>query len=161
MANLTTSLTKGLPLPEGVYITKTGKLRKKFNNSAHEYSHGVCAFCGEEFIGIKQKKSWKERYCSRSCSGKSKRINKGGLSVDSSGYPCQDSKRIHVIKAESVLGRKLKTYGRGHADNEIVHHINMDKEDYRNNNLLVCTNSYHKYLHRQYELAFARSISLE
>lgn len=55
----------------------------------------------------------------------------------------------HVLIAEAVLGRKLK---RG----EVVHHINMNKSDNRNCNLLICSNSYHRWLHHQMELAWVR-----
>lgn len=56
----------------------------------------------------------------------------------------------HRIIAENVLGRPLRK-------NECVHHINMDKRDNRNCNLLICDTSYHAYLHHAMQLRDARS----
>src|SRR5690242_16589726 len=50
---------------------------------------------------------------------------------------------MHIGKAEKVLGRPLK---RG----EVVHHINCDRTDNRNSNLLICSARYHAWLHGQY-----------
>jgi len=48
---------------------------------------------------------------------------------------------LHRLIAENVIGRKLKS-------NEVVHHIDGDRANNKNNNLLVCSRSYHVWLHR-------------
>lgn len=58
----------------------------------------------------------------------------------------------HRIIAAKVLGRKLIT-------DEVVHHINMNKQDNRNSNLLICSGSYHRWLHTQYSKQFAKNLS--
>ena len=48
----------------------------------------------------------------------------------------------HRFIASVILGRCLK-------GNELVHHINGDKSDNRNQNLLICTRKYHTWLERK------------
>jgi hypothetical protein len=49
----------------------------------------------------------------------------------------------HIVIASAVLGCPLKESD----DYEIVHHINEIKSDNRKENLLICANSYHSFLH--------------
>jgi len=73
------------------------------------------------------------------------RWNPEGRSYDKSGYVLirngkgvRGWQREHVAIAESVLGRSLNK-------GEVVHHINGIKDDNRHSNLLICTQSYHRW----------------
>jgi hypothetical protein len=74
--------------------------------------------------------------------------HKGGTLIGASGYlllrvPKKESvsctKFVHKMIAEKALGRELK---RG----ECVHHIDGNKLNNKNNNLLICSWLYHSYL---------------
>ena len=78
----------------------------------------------------------------------------GGEYIDRWGYkmiraPWRDCANPytaeHILVVERVLGRQLQK------NKEVVHHINGDKSDNRPENLLVCTKSQHRILHRQLE----------
>jgi len=55
----------------------------------------------------------------------------------------------HRVNAEKLLGRPLK-------GGEMVHHINLDKQDNRLDNLYVCDNSTHKKIHHDLEALAGR-----
>ena len=60
---------------------------------------------------------------------------------DVQGYMVHKKEYAHRQKAELVLGRKLTT-------EERVHHVDNDKANNENTNLVICPNEkYHKLLH--------------
>ncbi len=116
-----------------------------------------CLICGKEYYVIRAT-ALKSKYCSLKCSylGKSltligeKACNyKGGIVVapDDKGFfrtyiRRGAGKRITNArhKAQQILGRKLKKH-------EVVHHIDGNKLNDSNSNLIVCSNSFHSFLH--------------
>ena len=92
--------------------------------------------------------------------GEKSPIWKGGKYLHSTGYWIEKKpdhpnsyctgyiKRCDLV-AEKALGRYLKKLCKFPVDknDEIVHHINGNKADDRNENLLICTQSYHMWLH--------------
>ena len=102
--------------------------------------------CKEQFNGTRKE----QKYCSRKCSGSSKRIflsipdclENASRKIDKTlGYvrvyaPMHKEANTwgyvyeHRLIAENVIGRKLK-------DNEVVHHINRIRWDNKEENLLV------------------------
>ena len=55
----------------------------------------------------------------------------------------------HRLIAERALARKLR-------NGEVVHHINGDKTDNRNANLLICSRKYHAELHQEMSYQYQR-----
>ena len=76
--------------------------------------------------------------------GKSK-----GFSIKPNGYTeittgQNKGRGMHRVIVEKVIGRKLKT-------SEAVHHIDGDRSNNENNNLILMTRSFHSWLHRKME----------
>jgi len=137
------------PLPDGFHCTPSGAIRKQTSSSNHEYTWGVCEFCKRRFLGLKQQRKWKARFCSRECKGHSLRKDH----ITPTGYRVIGARKEHLTVAERALGRSLRK-------GEVVHHVNMDKLDNRPCNLMICTKKYHNWLHVEYAKAFARELNL-
>lgn len=128
---------------------------------------GTCDMCGASFQTLRGVR----RFCSRVCqgrgqSGPNNNSWTGGRQVTRSGYVLvwlpseeRDLHRHkltagrymyeHVLKAEQAMGRCLRK-------GEVVHHVNFDKSDNRNTNLVVCDDGYHKRLHWEMSRRYAK-----
>lgn len=89
---------------------------------------GLCQYCGKSFTApaweIKHRK-----YCSRHCGDKAKIIS-GSRKT-----------RPHVKIVERILGHHIPI-------GSVIHHVNQNKRDNRNCNLILCQDqSYHRLLH--------------
>ena len=146
---------------EGLRLTKYSKydFTKKSKNGwpcYYNYKES-CSVCGEPYLQAKKSKG---KCCSSSCHNKlypeqPYRKRKHWNHGDGHMVEQYNGKVYYVHRkiAEKALGRKLKR-------NEVVHHINMEKDDNRNSNLLVCDSSYHMWLHSRMAKAWVENVGL-
>lgn len=138
------------------------KTRKSFNEKSN-WSKWICPICKKSFwMILALSKQALSHYCSRKCylegrkllmKGKESPTYKNGYYFDSSGYKMipdefGNYRQEHILIVENVLGRKLK-------DDEIVHHINLNKSHNQNNNLLICNRPYHYLIHWNMQRKYA------
>jgi HNH endonuclease len=114
----------------------------------------VCLGCGKETERRRSRGNGLyntlTKYCSIGCRdkfncGANHASWQGGRWTDADGYVHLSvgngkHKPEHVAKAEKVLGRSLRK-------NEMVHHVDGDKGNNANSNLIICDKSYHQWLH--------------
>ena len=118
-----------------------------------------CQRCGKEYRTYPSHAQLRI-YCSYSCRSQGKVTNwKGGRTVIA-GRPCiykPDHPRAMkgvgyvyetILIAEKALGRPLIFYRLGDQRNEVTHHLNENPTDNRAENLVICTEGYHQWLHR-------------
>jgi hypothetical protein len=132
------------------------------NASGRQRAYGTvapCHHCSELAFSKRKRKG----FCGYKCSNTSRRTRYGPESNAWKGgkfYAHHDGVRIldhnnpmsnsagyvlqHRLVASEALGRPLR---RG----EVVHHIDGDNTNNKNNNLLVCTQPYHTSLHKRME----------
>lgn len=125
------------------------------------------SWCGEtKWVFAQRLKIKKDHFCNRECfhefkKGKTMRSDnpnwRGGRSVIAGRpvvYVPNHSRSTkegyvyeHLLIAEKVIRRPLKFIRHAHMENEIGHHIDKDKGNNSNDNLLICTELYHRGLH--------------
>lgn len=118
----------------------------------------VCEQCGIAFFRCEYVIKHARIFCGRACyhktnSGAGHKDFRGGLWFEKSkGYMMRTlpggHRAEHILIAEKALGRRLRA-------GEVVHHINGDKLDNRNTNLLICTRKYHTQLHALMSMKYA------
>jgi len=111
-----------------------------------------CNACGIP-VYVRPSSTWKRHFCSRPCFNK---LNFGvnhpqyKSELTSQGYITCHGRLEHRVIAERALGRPLK-------HGEIVHHINGNRTDNRNQNLLICSRIYHTWLHWKMSYLYAQA----
>lgn len=112
----------------------------------HKKVSKICEYCLNQYHARKS-----SRFCSIECwhgfaVNKNHPCWKGGRSKFGKyiSILLDNGKRRleHIIIAEEALCRPLKV-------GEVVHHINGNGSDNRNENLLICNRSYHAWLHQR------------
>ena len=125
-----------------------------------------CKSCGKDFW-VTPSAQFKRVRCSKSCAGNASMKGKYGENHVAFKQGWYISKRGYKMVLKSDNGIKRKTnatgghyipehkviagqaLGRDLNSSELVHHIDLDKLNNNNDNLLICNAPYHKWLHNR------------
>lgn len=137
-------------------IAKSPDIRAKISAAKYLGKTFTCKTCGI----IKPCSPYQlktKKYCSRACKSKwmssQEKENtprwKGGLYVNREGYreirKNKNSILEHRYIMEKYINRKL-------TEEEVIHHINGNKQDNRIDNLIIVTRSEHMLIHNTFRL---------
>ena len=141
--------------------------RSRFPSPKRNGENIPCKECEKLFyISPSRQKMNRGKYCSKRCMLESFKKMTGNLNGHYKGethtFKSKNGNRENLfvrdkngifkpeyrVIAERVLGRPLTS-------NEKVHHIDVDSNNNKNTNLLICDNSYHSWLHQRYAKRFA------
>lgn len=127
-----------------------GTFKKPNISRSYQYSIFECEACGKQVERIR-KDGIKSKCCSHKCARSGKRRGAYNDKVEINGYlyiykPEHPNamKRGYVAEHRLVLESKI---GRYLKRDEVVHHINENKQDNRPENLQVMSSSEHTKLH--------------
>lgn len=120
-----------------------------------EHSVETVQKISESLVGHRHSEETKQRISDTLVETRTGELNpnwKGGYRADAYGprlyvpdhLRAQKDGSVYIsrLEAEDALGRHLK-------DDEVVYHFNEDRFDNRHSNLLICTRSYHGWLHNK------------